>query len=98
VLLEMKKVSDGIDNRLDSLDSHLENLEKLDVTVGDRVKPIEEKVEEITAWQQEVESAVTDLVTKVDSVERLSTKVNMVDELKHQVSNISNKIDRVLLN
>jgi methyl-accepting chemotaxis protein len=98
VLLEMKKVSDGIDNRLDSLDSHLENLEKLDVTVGDRVKPIEEKVEEIAAWQQEVESAVTDLVTKVDSVERLSTKVNMVDELKHQVSNISNKIDRVLLN
>jgi methyl-accepting chemotaxis protein len=98
VLLEMKKVSNGIDNRLDSLDSHLENLEKLDVTVGDRVKPIEEKVEEIAAWQQEVESAVTDLVTKVDSVERLSTKVDMVDELKHQVSNISNKIDRVLLN
>jgi methyl-accepting chemotaxis protein len=98
VLLEMKKVSDGIDNRLDSLDSHLENLEKLDVTVGDRVKPIEEKVEEIAAWQQEVESAVTNLVIKVDSVERLSTKVDMVDELKHQVSNISNKIDRVLLN
>jgi methyl-accepting chemotaxis protein len=98
VLLEMKKVSNGIDNRLDSLDSHLENLEKLDVTVGDRVKPIEEKVEEIAAWQQEVESAVTNLVIKVDSVERLSTKVDMVDELKHQVSNISNKIDRVLLN
>jgi archaellum component FlaC len=97
LLDQMKKMSDRIDTRLDSLDGRLSNLEKLDVAVGDRVKPIEQKAEEFAAWQHEVESAVTDLVAKVDSVERLASKVDAIDELKQQVSNISNKFDRVVL-
>jgi hypothetical protein len=75
LLDEMKKMSDRINTRPNNLFGRLESLEKRDVAVGDRIKPIEEKAEELVAWQQEVEVSVAGLVVKVDSVDHLASKV-----------------------
>jgi hypothetical protein len=50
-------------------------------------------MEDITAWKEEIDTSVADLVVKVDAVDNHTSKSNVVDDLKQQVSLLSNKID-----
>jgi hypothetical protein len=87
----MKKINqclDGFDGRFTKLESSVEAL-------GARLKPIEDKEDEVSDWK--LDSSVADLVTKVDVVEQLASKVDSIDELHQQISNINNKLDRVVL-
>jgi hypothetical protein len=97
LLDEMKKMSDHFVSRFNVIDKRLKSLELRDKATRNRIKPLEEKAAEVTVWQQEVDSAVSDLAVKLDSVEQLVSKADNVDGLKQQISILSNKIDRVVL-
>jgi uncharacterized protein YhaN len=94
LLLDEMKINqrlNGFDGRFTKLDSSVEAL-------GARLKPIEDKEDEAADWKKELDSSVADLVTKVDAVEQLAGKVDSIDELHQQISNLNNKLDRVVLN
>jgi chaperonin cofactor prefoldin len=89
----MKKINqclDGFDGRFTKLESSVEAL-------GVRLKPIEDKEDEVMDWKKELDSSIANLVTKVDVIEQLAGKVDSIDELHQQISNINNKLDRVVL-
>jgi archaellum component FlaC len=66
LLDEMKKMSDHIDSCFNAIKGRLEGLERRDNAADDRIKPLEEKVEEIAVWQQGVDSSVANLASKMD--------------------------------
>jgi hypothetical protein len=86
LLDEMKK----LEGRFSSLESRVDAL-------GNRFQPLEDKAEELSAWKDGIDTSVMDLVTKFDAVRDLSIKVDVVDELRQQVSNLSTKVDQVVL-
>jgi uncharacterized protein YoxC len=86
LLDEMKKLGD----RFSSLESRVDAL-------GNRFQPLEDKAEELSVWKDGIDISVMDLVAKFDAVGDLSIKVDAVDELRQQVSNLSTKVDRVVL-
>jgi chaperonin cofactor prefoldin len=86
LLDEMKKLSERftfLELRIDAL--------------GNCFTPLEAKADEISAWKAEVDASVADLVIKVDAIESHASKPTVVDDLKQQISTLSNKIDRVVL-
>jgi chaperonin cofactor prefoldin len=87
LLDEMKKLGE----RFTSLESRIDAL-------GNRFAPLEARADEISAWKAGVDASVADLVIKVDAIESHASKSTAVDDLKQQVSTLSTKIDRVVLN
>jgi uncharacterized protein YoxC len=86
LLDEMKKLAD----RFTSLESRVDAL-------GNRFQPLEDKAEELSVWKEGIDTSVMDLVAKFDAVGDLSIKVDANNELNQQVSNLSTKVDRVVL-
>jgi hypothetical protein len=96
LLDEMKQLGE----RFTSLETRVDGL-------GSRFQALEHTAEEVTAWRAGIDSSVTDLAAKVDAANNFASKVDAVDELLHkasevdslkaQISNISTKVDRVVL-
>jgi hypothetical protein len=96
LLDEMKKLGE----RFTSLEARVDGL-------GDRFKSIELQEEEAKVWRTTVDSSVADLAAKADAMNIFASKVDDVDDfvrkagdidsLKAQISAISTRVDRVVL-
>jgi archaellum component FlaC len=82
----------GDEEARDRLDGSFTNLEGQVDAVGEHLKPIKEKAQEISELKREVDSSIVDLVSKVGAVENIVGKVNYVEDLQLQISNINAKI------
>ncbi|CAN6340435.1 unnamed protein product [Urochloa humidicola] len=90
LLDEMKKIGDRfslVETRVTSLES----------TLGDRLTKIEESNQELITWKTEIDSTITDLAAKVESVDSLVAKVESVDDLASKVGLLNKQIDRVVV-
>ena len=76
LLDEMKKLGD----RFSLVESHVDSLEG---SLGDRFKLVEQSANNLVAWQPGIDSAISDLTTKLSAV----------DDIQSQLGSLTTKLD-----